>query len=519
MNKPLSPDDQPMDWVGDWAGRRRRLSPDRIAIVDGDDGRRWTYAELDERANRVANWLRDVAGLQPGDVVACLSRNRVEAVDLYLACGKAGYILAPLSQRLGAGEINGLLARLRPRLLFVDPALAELGESLDLPDAVQHRLDLDGDHGRFADEVLRARETAANRPLALSSTALYIHTGGSTGTPKICIVSHRQMAWNSFELNLAAPAGLAGRRELLLFPLFHIGGWDTLTPVLHAGGRVVLCKQFDPGAVLELIPREGVNHFGAVEAMLALLLEQSGFADADLTSLEAITTAGAPCSQRVMEAFWRRGIPVTQSYGQTEAGPSNFIHGRLDADWEAIRAHHASIGTTFFHCDYRIVHPVRHQPLPAGEPGVLLLRSPHAFDGYLDDPERTAQVQLADGWVLTGDLAREDAAGYVTIVGRADNMFISGGENIAPEEVESVLRDHPGVATVAVIGVPDARWGYVGLAVVVPAGDAPEPEALTAWLGERLARFKLPRHYRFVDTLPLTGAGKVDRAALRDIGT
>lgn len=516
MSRTLHPDDQPMDWVGDWAGRRRRLSPDRVALVDGDGGRRWTYAEMDERANRVANWLRDVAGVAPGEPVAFIGRNRVEVIDLYLACGKAGFILAPLSQRLGAAELDDLLARIRPRVLFVDPAFEELADGLTLPDSVAARMDLDGDNGRYAEQVLAADTADANRALPMSQTALYVHTGGSTGMPKVCVVSHRQMVWNSFELVLAAPEGLAGRRELLLFPLFHIGGWNTVTPILHAGGCVVLTAQFDAGRVLELIGREGINHFGAVEAMLSMLVEHPRFAETDLSPLQAITTAGAPCGQRAMKPFWERGIPVTQSYGQTEAGPSNFQYGRLDAGWDDIRRNHGSIGTSFFHCDYRIVDVDGGQPVAPGTAGELLLRSPHGFDGYLDDPQRTAVTRLDDGWIKTGDLAREDDSGQVAIVGRADNMFVSGGENVAPEEVEAVIASHPGVVSVAVIGVPDRRWGQAGLAVIVAAtDDPPTGDDLDAWLESRLARFKRPRAYRFADALPLTGAGKIDRKTLK----
>jgi fatty-acyl-CoA synthase len=515
MSETLHPDDQPMDWVGDWAGRRRRLSPDRIAVVDGDSGRRWSYADLDQRANRVANWLRTEAGLDHGDVVAFIAGNRVEALDLYLACGKAGFILAPLSQRLSTVELDGLLARIRPRALFVDPAFTAQADRLTLPDSVAQRVDLDGEQGLYADRILRGDASDANRPLALSETALYVHTGGSTGTPKICIVSHRQIVWNSVELVLAAPQGLAERRELVLFPLFHIGGWNTVTPILHAGGRVVLTAQFEAGRVLEIIGREGINHFGAVEAMLSMLAADPGFPDADLSSLRAITTAGAPCSRQAMEPFWQRGIPVMQSYGQTEAGPSNFQFGRLDAGWEDIRRHSGSIGTSFFHCDYRIVDLASGDPVPAGTAGELQLRSPHSFDGYLDDPERTRRVRAEGGWIRTGDLAREDEHGHVSIVGRADNMFVSGGENVAPEEVEAVLAAHPAVASVAVVGIPDPRWGEVGLAVVVARTEPPATEELDAWLAPRLGGFKRPRGYRFVDALPLTGAGKIDRNALK----
>jgi len=515
MEPPRSYESLPMDWVGDWSGRRRRLSPERIALVDASLGRRWTYAELDARANRVGAWLTGSEGLAAGDPVCVIGRNRVEPVDLYLACGKTGAVLAPLSHRLHPRELNELLHRIQPRLLCYEAGFEALVGELVLPPSVNRTVAF-GDAGTaWEEEVLATPEAAVNVALALEDPFLYIHTGGSTATPKVCIVPHRQMVWNSVELVLAAPEGLAGRRELLFFPLFHIGGWNTLTPILHAGGRVVLMRDFDPAGALRVIEEEAIDHFGGVEAILKMMAAAPEFPHADLSSLRAITTAGAPCSAAAMEPFWARGIAVSQSYGQTEAGPSNFIHGRLDADMDSLRAHHESIGTSFFHCDYRIVDPQRETPVGTGETGVLLLRSPHGFDGYLREPGRTAEVFRAGGWVWTGDLAREDEQGYVTLVGRTDNLIITGGENVSPEEIEAVLAEHPAVAAAVAFGVPDPRWGESPVALIVPRAEAPPAETLRGWLGERIARFKLPREIHAVAEIPLTGAGKPDRSAAR----
>ncbi|PWG61351.1 class I adenylate-forming enzyme family protein [Spiribacter halobius] len=515
MQPPEDYDRLPMDWVGDWAGRRRRLSPHREALVDATDGGRWTYAELDDRAERVGRWLTEGLGLEPGDPVCVISRNRVEPVDLYLACGKTGVVLAPLSHRLRPRELNELLRRIQPRVLCYEDAFSELVADLVLPPSVMRSVAFGPTASAWEEEVLATPAAPVNVALPMAAPYLYIHTGGSTATPKVCIVPHRQMVWNSVELVLAAPEGLAQRRELLFFPLFHIGGWNTLTPILHAGGRVVLIREFDPAEALAVIGREGINHFGGVEAMLKMMAGSPAFAEADLSSLEAITTAGAPCSAAAMAPFWDRGIAVSQSYGQTEAGPSNFINGRLDADLDTLRAHHDSIGTSFFHCDYRIVDPAQETPVPTGETGVLLLRSPHGFDGYLRQPERTDEVFRSGGWIRTGDLAREDAEGYVTIVGREDNLILSGGENVSPEEIESVLLGHPAVSAAVAFGVSDERWGEAPVVLVVAEGEGGDPEALRGWLRERLAGFKQPREIRAVAEVPLTGAGKPDRNAAR----
>ena len=308
-------DDLPMDWVGDWAGRRRKLSPTRPALYDPDSGERFSYADLDQRADRVGAYLVDRLGLAKGDVVCFIGRNRVEPIDLYLAAGKTGIVLAPLSYRLTKRELDDLLGRIRPRALFYEDCFRDLVESLETPASVERAIEFADGPCAYRDEVLATEPRPVNVPLALNDTFLYIHTGGTTSTPKVCVVSHRQMLWNSFELTVSAPEGLAGRRELLIFPFFHIGG---------------------------------INHLGAVEAMLKFMLDHPRFADTDLSGLQGITTAAAPCSEATMRPFWDLGIPVGQAYGLTEGGPSNFLHGRLDESLEELKAHHASIGTSFF---------------------------------------------------------------------------------------------------------------------------------------------------------------------------
>ena len=515
---PESYETLPMEWVGDWAGRRAAITPDRPAVFEPETGRRCTYAEMNRRAEKAAAYLRDGLGLRPGDRVALLSRNRLEAVDLYLACGKLGTVLAPLSFRLAARELNDLLRRMGPSVLFYDEGLAETAEGLALPGGCVRREVADG-RGDYHDEVEEAAVPAVsgNRPLRLCDPFLYVHTGGTTATPKICVVSHRQMVWNAVDILATSGGALGPQRELLTFPLFHIGGWNTLTPVYYAGGYTVLMRAFDPTRALELIESEGITHMGAVEAMLQFMSESPAFASTELSTLEGITSAGAPCSAWTMQPFWDRGIPVTQSYGQTEAGPSNFMYAAVDASMDEVRRHQDAIGTSMFHTDYRIVDPESLTPVATGEAGVLLMRSPHNFDGYLDEPARTETAFLEEGWIHSGDLAYEDEEGFVRIIGRADNMFISGGENISPEEVEQVLARHAAVDKAAVVGIPDPRWGQVpAAAVVVREGSEASPEQIREYAARELAKFKVPRAVVYLDELPLTGAGKIDRNAVRE---
>jgi len=517
MVGPQHYDDLPMNWVGDWSGRRAAITPRRIALYDPATETRYTYADLDERANRVGAYLVDTLGLKKGDKICFLARNRIEPIDLFLACGKTGIILAPLSFRLTKRELDDLLVRIQPQALFYEDVFTDLAKSLALPDSVRATMVLqDGADSDYSRQVLATAPRDVNVPLALNDTYLYIHTGGTTATPKVCVVPHRQMLWNSLELMVTSSGALGQSRELLTFPLFHIGGWNTVLPILHAGGYTVLLRMFDPGVLLDLVEREQITHFGAVEAMLHFIVKHPNFATARLESLAGITTGGAPCAAPVMRPFWERGIPVTQSYGLTEAGPSNFVYGAIDHSLDEVWQHTTSIGTACFHSDYKIIDQQTGKPVPRGEIGVLCLRSLHNFQEYLGQPERTEQVFLEDGWVYSGDLAREDSQGYVYIVGRADNMFISGGENVSPEEVENVIGENPAVAEVAVIGIPDERWGQVPMAVLVlKPGRQVQEQDLIDHCRKHLASYKIPKRFVFAESLPLTGAGKIDRNALK----
>lgn len=516
MAGPMHYDDLPMAWVGDWAGRRAAITPRRVALYDAATDTRYTYGEMNERANRVGTWLVDTLGLGKGDKVCFIARNRIEVIDTYLACGKTGIILAPLSHRLTKRELDDLLARIQPQALFYEDEFAALVQSLSLPASCRHTLTWSDSDDGWTRGVFATTPREVNIPLAQSDTYLYIHTGGTTATPKICIVPYRQMLWNSLDIIVTASGALGQQRELLTFPLFHIGGWNTFTPMFHAGGYTVLLRQFEPGEVLALIEREQITHFGAVEAMLLFLARHPNFRQARLDSLAGITAGGAPCSPPAMQPFWERGIPVTQSYGLTEAGPSNFTYGAIDHSLDEVWKHNASIGTAFFHNDYQIVDQQSGEPVPKGAVGVLCIRSPHNFGGYLDQPDRTQQVLLEGGWVYSGDLAREDEQGYVYIVGRADNMFITGGENVSPEEIENIVREHPTVAEVAVLGIADPSWGQVPLALIVPkAGRSFDEQAVLEHCRRYLAGYKVPRQFRLVESLPMAGPGKVDRKALK----
>ncbi len=507
-------DDLPMNWVGDWAGRRAALTPNRTAIYDAFTRTSYTFQETNDRARRVATWLDHFLGMSKGDVIAMICSNRMEAIDMYLACGKLGVILAPLSQRLKKRELDDLIGRLQPRAIIHENQFAGLVSTLSIPDSVKTVINLDDDQMLFEEVVLATDPAEVNIPLAMNDVCLYIHTGGTTAVPKICIVPYRQMVWNSVDLLATGIAGAFGT-VLITFPFFHIGGWNTFTPLFHGGTTSVLLREFDPALVLGLIDEGRVEHFGAVEAMLQFLIAHPKFSTTDFSGLKSIITAAAPCSRSVMQAFLDKGVPVSQTYGMTEAGPSNFAYIARTDSLEELLAHASSIGTSMFHCDAKIVDQETGIDVRSGETGILCMRSPHNFDGYLDDPVRTDKVLDKDGWVHTGDLAIQGEDGLLYIVGRADNMFISGGENVSPEEIEQALMQHPAVAGAVCAGIPDPKWGQAPVALVVfHAGQNPDEENLKALCREQLADYKVPRQIKAVPALPLTGAGKLNRHAV-----
>ncbi|WP_135821096.1 AMP-binding protein [Halostella litorea] len=524
--------ERPYGWVGAWSERRAALSPDAVGLEDATTGESYTYADLDARANRTARLLAD-HGVGKGDRVAVVSRNRVELVDLFFAGGKTGAVLAPLSHRLAPPELGELLDTVDPSLLVVEAPFADavaeaVGGDAPCP-AVVLPADPAGERAAFADaptyrDALPADDAPFDGPeLALSDPCLFLHTGGSTGTPKETVITHGSVRWNSF--NTITAWGLrADDVTPMVFPMFHTGGWNVLTlPLFHMGGTVVISREVDPGRVLRTIEREGATAFVAVPAVLRSMAAHGDWGDTDLSTLRFVKSGGGPCREATIRAWRERGVDLSQGYGLTECGPNNFA---MPEGWPADKTD--TIGRPVPHTDVRIVDEGG-DPVDDGEIGELELAGPHAADRYWRDESETRAAFGAvydppvDRWVSTGDLASVDGDGYYRIEGRKKNMFTSGGENVYPPEVEDAVADHPAVEEVVVIGVPDDTWGTVGKAVIQPAASdvaAGDGEPLTVdelreFLDGRLAGFKQPRRVAFVDELPTSGPSKIDRSAVQ----
>lgn len=499
--------------LGDWLARRELYTPNQTALVDTlQGGRLITYREWNRAANRTANFLKERLGVGKGDRVAILASNSVEYLDLWFALGKLGAVGQLLNWRLTPHELVELIADATPIAFIYGTEYASTVNSIRAyTPSVKYYVALDDELPGDIPFSERDSYSDASPPeieLDWDDPWLICYTGGTTGLPKGAILTHRSITANS--VNTVTTWGLtASDVAILNTPLFHAGGLNVFTaPLVHIGGTTIVCRQFNADQVFDLIRDAHATLYFGVPTMFITLQQHPRWNEADFSRLKIVISGGAPCPTAVFEKFWERGIAFRTGYGLTEAGPNNFWLPPEDAQRKP-----GSVGFPMFHVDARVVDETGRECGP-DEMGELLVRGPHVCGGYWNRPVETAKT-IVDGWLHTGDLARRDAEGYFYIVGRSKDMIISGGENIYPAEVEDVLHAHPAVAEAALIGVPDDKWGEVGRALVVLRNGLMLPEEeLILFCQTRLARYKTPKSVVFVDALPKTGAGKVNKRAL-----
>ncbi|HEX2076832.1 MAG TPA: AMP-binding protein [Longimicrobium sp.] len=479
----------------------RRAAPERVALVDRARGGRWTYAELDAAADRWAGVLR-ARGIGRGGIVAVLAGNRREVVELFFACGRVGAALLPLNWRLSPAELAPILDDARPDLLIGESRFRDRA-----PDGGW--IDLDDDAPRLLSAPLDAADDAeveGDDPL------LVLYTSGSTGRPKGAILPHRQIFWNAVATTTAWELGPDDVAPVST-PLFHTGGWNVFaTPLWHRGGTVVLIDGFDADGFLQAMEEEGCTIALTVPTQLLMMVESPRWGR-PLPRLRRFVSGGAPCPASLAARVRAAGYTFREGYGLTECGPNCFT---ID-DGEAVRRP-GSVGWPVPFLEMRL-QKAEGGEAAAGEPGELLLRGPQVFGGYLRNPAQTAEAFTPDGWLRTGDLAVRDRDGAYRICGRRKEMYISGGENVFPAEVEAALAECPGVAEAVVVGVADEKWGEVGRAFVVARADAVLTEAeVVAHARARLAGYKVPKAVFIVPEIPRLGSGKPDRRALAAAG-
>ncbi len=496
----------------DWAAGHAAIRPDAIAQVDIQNGRSYTYAEMDERSARLARWLQD-RGVGRGDRVAILAYNGPEFFELEFAAGKTGAAMVPLNWRLAQPELEYILGDCAPKVLIHDVEFTAMCDALRDSCTIPHGLTIDVENpGNPYDAALASvPPEPAIEALTHDDLAMIMYTSGTTGRPKGAMITHRMQLYNCINLGFSSRLS-PDTIQLVVLPLFHTGGLNCYTnPVLHAGGRNIIVREFEPAAALDYIgdPALGITHFFGVPAHYQFMMQAPNFATADLSRLVMCGVGGASCPVPILEAWLDRGIPLVQGWGMTETSPAG-----LFLDIRDTRRKAGSAGKPVMHTEIRIVDDTG-SDVAQGETGELLIRGPNVTPGYWNKPEAT-EAAFVDGFLKTGDAARMDGEGFVYIVDRWKDMYISGGENVYPAEVESVIYQLPQIAEAAVIGVPDERWGEVGKAVVVvKPGETLSEQELIAHCLANLARFKAPASVAWTDVLPRNATGKVLKWELR----
>ncbi len=497
----------------DWIAHHRIQRPNKEAVRDLGSDRSFTYAELDHRIDAMAAYLASI-GVERGDRVGVLAHNGVEFFDVQFACARRGAICVLLNWRLTVTELEYILNDSSPMLLVHDASFVESAEELQRRCSIGKLLSIDGGAATSSYEkalTLFDGQDGGQAELTHDDLVTIMYTSGTTGLPKGAMITHGMNFWNA--VNLGIPAGIGlDTVHLNVLPLFHTGGLNCYSnPVLHAGGTVVIMKTFDPGDTLQVLgdPAQGITHFFAVPAPYQFMMQHPDFVETDLSRLRVAGVGGAPCALTIMEGWMERGISLTQGFGMTETSPACIF---LDPD-DALRKI-GSTGKVLLHTEARVVNDDGRECGP-DEIGELWVAGPNITPGYWNRPDATADA-FEGRWLKTGDAARVDHEGFFYIVDRWKDMYISGGENVYPAEVENVLYQLPEVAEAAIIGVPNEKWGEVGLAVLaLKPGMTLDRATMIEHCVTRLATFKIPNDMAVVEALPRNATGKVLKRELR----
>lgn len=491
------------DWIERWA----EYAPIKVAVSDAETGDSMTYRQLNNLSNYLAKRLQ-AEGIQPGDRVAVLSEFRLGYIVLLGAAMKLGFIIVPLNYRLSSREVCYMVNNCEPKMMIVEEkfnALVDPNELENNPSIHWNIQDIAADLSKVQEEVqFNANEIQDDDPLFI------IYTSGTTGFPKGAIYSYKMAFWNA--INTQIRLDITSRdHTVICMPPFHTGGWNVLLmPFLLQGGSFTLLRKFDASTVLNLLEDEEATLFMGVPTMLKMMADDEAFSEVSLESVRYFIVGGEAMPLPLIELWESKGVPVRQGFGLTEAGPNIYS---LHHD-DAIRKI-GSIGTPNFFVDVKLMKRDGTEASEEEE-GELWLNGPVVTPGYWNNEEATKEA-FTDGWFRTGDILVQDEEGYYYVKDRIKNMFISGGENVYPAEIEKYLQTHSSVKEVAVIGVPDDRWGEVGKAIVVSSSDTLNQDDILNFCAGKLAKFKIPKYVELVKEIPKTESGKIDRKSLRSL--
>lgn len=506
--------------VLEFRDRAAAFYADVEAVVDGQ--RRFTYAQYAERTHRLANALRGM-GVQPGDRVSFLTYNSHQLLEAYYGVLEAGAVLNPLNIRLSPPEIGYILGDAGSKVVFFhadfEPMVAAFRSSLG---SGVRFIPMEGAADEY--ESLLANASADSVPPEVDEDAMaeLFYTSGTTGRPKGVVLTHRNLHLHAVYSALVLRITDADT-ILHVVPLFHVNGWGAPHWMTLSGGRHVMLRRFDPGALLGLVEAERVTHLLAVPTIFNALVNHPEHATRDLSSLKEAIIGGAPASPTLVDAIERElGCTAIVGYGLSETSPVIAIarprpHLTTSEPPESTARRKAMTGYAMAGAGIRVVDADGADVAPDGEQiGEIVVRSNVVMDGYYRDPEATAE-KIVGGWFHTGDMATMDREGYFVIKDRSKDIIIRGGENISSVEIENAIGSHPAVLECAVVAVPDDRWGEVPIALVVlKEGATVTAQELRRHVRTTLADFKVPRTIEFRDALPKGGTGKILKAELRE---
>ncbi|KXK40211.1 MAG: o-succinylbenzoate--CoA ligase [Bacteroidetes bacterium OLB9] len=485
-------------WQQDWIAKWAIYSPNKIALQEHESGKAITYADLHYKACGIAAYLRTHHHIQKGDRIVVVAEFSIDYVALFSAAQKAGFIIVPVNYRLAMAEVKHIIEDAAPVLVLYDPHYAHILPHIGTEIILSEMVTAAG-----STDVVTITQVEEDDAIFI------IYTSGTTGKPKGVKYTHKMAFWNSINTAISLIVNTESR-TVNVMPPFHTGGWNVLLlPFLHHGGFTYLCRKFDANSVLGLLHHQRCTLFMGVPTMLSMMAQDPDFEKADFSEMYYIIVGGESMPIPLIERYAEKGVAIRQGYGMTEVGP-NLTSLHQD---DAIRKK-GSIGRTNFYVQHRVVKENGEDAQP-NESGELWLRGPMVTPGYWHNEAATKSSFSEDGrWFKTGDIVREDADHYIYIMDRLKNMFISGAENVYPAEIEAVLRQRPEVVECAVIGVKDERWGEVGKAFVVVNGEQSEEKLRNHCLAN-LAKFKVPKYFVFLNDLPKSDSGKIDRKSLK----
>jgi len=494
------------DWLKKWS----HYTPKKLALREYHSQLEWDYGDLNQRVNALAVYLTQYLKLKKGDRIAVYSKNRAEYVFLFFACAKSGLILVPLNFRLMPRELDVLISDAEPQLFLFETDFSESVQKLQTLAQIPNQIEVDNLR-RFLTESVKGHDFEPESPIGAEDLVMILYTAGTTGLPKGAMINHRMLFWNS--INTALRLNITSNDHTQSYaPFFHTGGWNVLlTPFFHHGASHTLLTGFDAELILKLMAAEQTTLLFGVPTMMQMLADSPLFDQVNLSTVRYAIVGGSPMPIPLINKWHEKGIFIRQGYGLTEVGPNCYSLHQNDAVRKI-----GSIGFPNFYFEVKIANE-QGQDCAPNEVGELWLKSPVVTPGYWRNEKATRQA-ITDGWFHTGDMVRRDAEGYDYVVDRKKNMFISGGENVYPAEVEKFLYTHPAIKEVAVIGVPDEKWGEVGQAfIVLKHGFTVTESEILAFCKGQLARYKTPKYVRFLAELPKNEAGKVNRKALEAI--